>query len=127
MNTFYLDPNAAILLAPEVLVAMHPWLTREHGHASSLHLCNTSNVTFAQLESWLLLPWLDLLGIVALKGAAGSTTNDEPSQALLAMGRDEGKARLSLRFSFGRDTNQMELGRVVFGVATLIPEPWGQL
>jgi cysteine desulfurase len=94
--------------------------------ASAPRLCNTSSISFSGVESQRLLVRLDLLGIAASKGAACSSMNDEPSHVLRAMGRDESEARSSLRFSFGRGTQETELERAISVLAALVCELRGR-
>jgi cysteine desulfurase len=76
-------------------------------------LPNTSNLTFAGLESEGLLMNLDLMGVAASAASACSAELNEPSRVLQAMGRTDEQALSSLRFSFGPGNTQAEVERAV--------------
>ena len=60
-----------------------------------------------------LLMHLDLAGVAASGGSACSTGAVEPSHVLLALGAPRDVALGTVRFSFGRETTQDDLDRVV--------------
>ena len=76
-------------------------------------LPNTSNLTFAGIDSEGLLMNLDLMGVAASAASACSAELNEPSRVLRAMGRTDEQALSSLRFSFGPDNTQAEVGQAV--------------
>lgn len=71
------------------------------------------NVSFAGTEGESLLLDLDARGICCSTGSACAATDLKPSYVLLAMGLPEELAHASLRFSFGRNTSDDDLKRLV--------------
>lgn len=65
-------------------------------------LCNTSNISFDGIESQAALLLLDRHQVCCSAGSACKTGSNEGSHVLRAMHGEEGRARASLRFSFGR-------------------------
>jgi cysteine desulfurase len=55
---------------------------------------------------------MDLEGIACSSGSACTSGSVQPSHVLLAMGRDEGTARATIRFSFGRANTAGDIDRV---------------
>ena len=76
-----------------------------HG-AEAARLATTSSVQFEHVESEPLLISLDLQGFAVSSGAACSSGAVEPSHVLLAIGLSRQQAKSTLRFSFGRQTNE---------------------
>jgi cysteine desulfurase len=76
-------------------------------------LPNTSNLSFAGLESDSLLVSLDLRGIAASSGAACGSGALKASHVLSAMGVDPDMARGSVRFSFGRENTEADVDFVL--------------
>ena len=81
---------------------------------------NTSNISFAGVESESVLLHLDLLGICASAGSACTTGEPEPSHVLLAMGLSNRQAQGALRFSLGRTTTAEQVDRVVEALVGII-------
>ena len=72
-------------------------------------LPNTTNVAFESIESEGALLLLDERGICCSAGSACTSGSVHPSHVLSAMGCDAGRARGSLRFSFGRFNTQEQV------------------
>ena len=75
-------------------------------------VCNTSNISFGELESEMILDRLDKAGIHASSGAACTAGGNEPSHVLLAMGLGK-KAESSIRFSLSRYTTDEEIDQLL--------------
>jgi cysteine desulfurase len=67
------------------------------------------NVTAHGADGEALLMNLDIEGVSASSGSACNAGTLEPSHVLTAMGRSRADARASVRFSFGRDTDEAAL------------------
>lgn len=76
-------------------------------------LPNTLNVSFPGAEGESLLLYLDFEGICVSTGSACASGSLEPSHVLVALGRDEGVAHSSLRFSLGFGTTESEIETVL--------------
>jgi cysteine desulfurase len=74
---------------------------------------NTSNLSFAGIESDRLLAVLDRAGIDASNGSACTSRSPEPSHVLTAMGRSRAEAMSAVRFSLSRLTTSAEIDRTV--------------
>src|SRR5689334_22460711 len=72
-------------------------------------LPGNAHLTFPGCEGDSLLMLLDARGIACSTGSACSAGVPQPSLVLLAMGRDEGQARSSLRFSLGHTSSQADV------------------
>lgn len=72
-------------------------------------ICNTSCLTFPNLDGESLLIQLDMGGICASMGSACSAGAIEPSRVLIEMGLSQEKARSTLRFSLSRFTTEAEI------------------
>ncbi len=90
---------------------------------SAPRVCNTSNVSFAELEAEAILLLLSEAGVCASSGAACSSGSLEPSHVLRAMGVEQRLAHGAVRFSFSRLNTQAEVERVV----ALLPGLLGRL
>jgi cysteine desulfurase len=75
-------------------------LTSRNG-AAEPRLPNTTNLTFAGVDSEAVLLMLDQVGVCASSGSACATGASSPSHVLTAMGFSPERARSSLRFSLG--------------------------
>jgi cysteine desulfurase len=84
---------------------------------------NTTNLWFDYIEGEALVIALDLKGLAVSSGAACSSGAIEPSHVLLAMGLLQQRARSSVRFSMGKQTNQEDLEFA----ARIVPETVGRL
>jgi cysteine desulfurase len=81
---------------------------------------NTSNISFAGVESESVLLHLDLLGICASAGSACTTGETEPSHVLRAMGLSNQQAQAALRFSLGRSTTVEQVDTVADALTGII-------
>ncbi|MFQ5504378.1 MAG: cysteine desulfurase family protein [Planctomycetota bacterium] len=72
-------------------------------------LPNTRSLSFHPLEARLLLPALDMQGILVSYGAACSSGAMDPSPSLLALGLAEEEARSCLRISVGPERNSKKI------------------
>jgi cysteine desulfurase len=80
---------------------------REH------RLPHISNISFRFIEGEGLLIHLDMNGVAVSTGSACSSGTLEPSPVIRALGRDEERARGSIRFSFGKDNTDADVDYVV--------------
>src|ERR1044071_6258381 len=80
---------------------------REH------RLPHLSNISFRFIEGEGLLIHLDMNGVAVSTGSACSSGTLEPSPVIRALGRDEERARGSIRFSFGTDNTHDDVDYVV--------------
>jgi cysteine desulfurase len=76
-------------------------------------LANNVNISIKYIEGESMLLNLDMLGIAASTGSACSSGSLEPSHVLLAIGLPHETAHGSLRFTFGRNTTDHEIDRVI--------------
>ncbi len=76
-------------------------------------LPNNLNVSFAEIESDILVAALDRQGIAASSGSACSNSTWEPSHVLMAMGVPIRRAVGSVRFSLGESTTEAEIDSVL--------------
>jgi cysteine desulfurase len=76
-------------------------------------LPHLSNISFRFIEGEGLLIHLDMRGVAVSTGSACSSGTLEPSPVIRALGRDEQLARGAIRFSFGKDNTEEEVGYAV--------------
>ena len=74
---------------------------------------NTTNISFARIESESLLIGLDLEGIAVSSGSACSSGTLEPSHVLKAMGLPHARTQSSIRFSLGESNTEADIDRVI--------------
>lgn len=86
--------------------------TRLNGHPQ-IRLPNNVNVTVDYIEGEAALLNLDLEGICISTGSACSSSDQEPSFVLLAMGLSHNQAYSSLRLTLGKWTAESEIGHVL--------------
>lgn len=84
-------------------------LNGDHQH----RLPHLSNISFRFIEGEGLLINLDMNGIAVSTGSACSSGTLEPSPVIRALGRNDELARGSIRFSFGKDNSEADVGYVV--------------
>ena len=84
---------------------------------------NTTNIHFDHIEGESLVIALDLKGLAVSTGAACSSGAIEPSHVLLAMGITPERARASIRFSLGKQTQEKDID---FALA-VVPETVARL
>ena len=87
-----------------------------NGHPDA-RVCNTLNVCFPGIPGDSVVMNLDTEGIAVSTGSACSEGNVDPSHVLIAMGLSEHQALCSVRFSFGKFTEEKEIQTV----AELLP------
>lgn len=85
-------------------------------------VANNVHVTFEGYDNERLLMELDERGVLCATGSACSASKDTPSHVLKAMGLSDAAARSSLRFSFGRDTDQAKLDQVYSTLQELLAD-----
>jgi cysteine desulfurase len=76
-------------------------------------LGHLSNISFRFIEGEGLLINLDLEGVAVSTGSACSSGTLEPSPVIRALGVDDELARGSIRFSFGKDNEEIEVDYAV--------------
>jgi len=81
---------------------------------------NTSNISFAGLQSEAILMLLSEAGICASSGSACSSGSLEPSHVLKAMGIEKRIAHGAIRFSLSRFNTREEVDRVASAVPGLL-------
>lgn len=74
---------------------------------------NISNISFRGIEGEGLLINLDMQGFAVSTGAACSSGSIEPSPVIIALSRDDERARGAIRFSFSRFTTKDEIERLL--------------
>lgn len=77
------------------------------------YLPNIANISFAGIDSALLLKSLDKAGVFASAGSACHAASGEPSYVLQAVGIPRVQARGAIRFSVGKDNTKEEMERAV--------------
>jgi cysteine desulfurase len=88
--------------------------------AGAPRLQNTSSISFEGVESGAALILLDRHHICCSAGSACRTSSPEASHVLRAMNLGEGRARGSLRFSFGRFNSEGDVDRAMEIVPNVI-------
>ncbi len=83
-------------------------------------LPGNAHLTFPGCEGDSLLMLLDARGIACSTGSACSAGVPQPSHVLLAMGRDEERARSSLRFSLGHTSTQADVDALVEAIGPVV-------
>jgi cysteine desulfurase len=86
----------------------------------SERLCNTSNISFDDIESQAALMLLDRHQVCCSAGSACKTGSSEGSHVLRAMHLGDNRVRGSLRFSLGRFNSEDEVERATVIVPTVI-------
>ena len=86
-------------------------------------LPNNVHVTFPGVDNETLMMRLDERGIMAATGSACSASSEEPSHVLKAIGLSDAEARSSLRFTFGRDTDEKAVQVLLAALADSIDLP----
>ncbi len=83
-----------------------------NGHPTE-RLVNNVNFSFEAVEGESILLQMDSQGIEASTGSACSSKKLEPSQAILALGRDEELAHSSIRLTIGKYTKEEHVDKVL--------------
>lgn len=94
--------------------------------AASPRVPNTTNLSFAGVESESLLIGLDLEGVAVSSGSACSSGTLEPSHVLRAMGCSHARALGSVRFSLGASTTEDAIDHAIDAVARVVTRLQGQ-
>lgn len=76
-------------------------------------LPNIINVMFPNIDNERLVMELDERGVMCASGSACSTSNDEPSHVLSAIGLKKDQINSSVRFSLGIDTTEVDIDKVI--------------
>lgn len=92
---------------------------RLNGHPGP-RLPNTANISFLNVESDALLTALDQAGIAVSSGSACSSGALKASHVLKAMGRPEGTAVGTIRFSLGRENTDADVDYVIVILPDLV-------
>jgi cysteine desulfurase len=95
-------------LASRLQAAVPDLVINAESSARAPHLLS---VAVQGADSEALLMHLDLAGVAASSGSACSTGAVEPSHVLVAMGVPRDLALATIRFSFGRESNQADVER----------------
>ena len=85
-------------------------------------LCNTSNISFPNLEAEAILKKLDQVGICASSGSACTTGSLDPSHVLIAMGMSPARALGSVRFSLGIYNTDEDVDQLLSHLPRIIGE-----
>jgi cysteine desulfurase len=88
--------------------------------AESPRVPNTTNLSFAGVESESLLIGLDLEGVAVSSGSACSSGTLEPSHVLRAMGCSQARALGSVRFSLGASTTNAGIDHAIAAVTRVV-------
>jgi cysteine desulfurase len=92
----------------------------ERNAAAEPRVPNTTNISFARIESESLLIGLDLAGIAVSSGSACSSGTLEPSHVLKAMGLPHARTLSSIRFSLGASNTEADIDRVITSLPPLV-------
>jgi cysteine desulfurase len=109
---------ARLAAGVEGLEVNGPPLHRDDLDGTPVRLVNNLNVHVPGVDGQTLLATLSSHGLAVSSGSACSAENPRPSHVLLALGRDEGQARASVRFGLSRFTTEAEIARAADLVAT---------
>lgn len=83
-------------------------------------LPNNIHITIPGQDNERLIFGLDEKGIACAAGSACSASKEEPSHVLKSLGLSDEAARSSLRFTFGRQTDEGDLQRTIETLAKLV-------
>jgi cysteine desulfurase len=83
-------------------------------------LANTLNVSFAGLDSEMMLIALDLKGVCASSGSACMVGSVVASHVLLAMGLPMERAKSAVRFSLGKHTTAQEIEKAAEAIGRIV-------
>jgi cysteine desulfurase len=83
------------------------------------------NISIDRIEGQALMLDLDRLGFATSSGSACSSTNHEPSNVLLAMGKSREVALESLRITMGRTTTEESVFQLAAAIRQ-VAEEWGR-
>ena len=85
-------------------------------------MCNTSNISFPNLEAEAILKKLDQVGVCASSGSACTTGSLDPSHVLIAMGMSSARALGSVRFSLGIYNTDKDVDQLLSHLPRIIGE-----
>lgn len=85
-------------------------------------LPNNLNLTIDGVEGEALMLYLDAAGIQVATGSACTTTSEEPSHVLVAIGVSRSKAYNSIRITLGKQTTKAQLEQVLLVLPRLISQ-----
>ncbi len=85
-------------------------------------LCNTSNISFPNLEAEAILKKLDQVDICASSGSACTTGSLDPSHVLIAMGMPPSRALGSVRFSLGIYNTDEDIDHLLANLPRIVEE-----
>lgn len=85
-------------------------------------LCNTSNISFPNVEAEAILKKLDQVGVCASSGSACTTGSLDPSHVLIAMGMSPARALGSVRFSLGIYNTDEDIDHLLANLPRIIEE-----
>ncbi|HAV65015.1 MAG TPA: cysteine desulfurase NifS [Verrucomicrobiales bacterium] len=85
-------------------------------------LCNTSNISFPNVEAEAVLKKLDQIGVCASSGSACTTGSLDPSHVLMAMGMSPARALGSVRFSLGIYNTDTDVDHLLAHLPRIITE-----
>ncbi len=97
---------------PSAVINNHPDTSLPH----------IAHISIPGLEGEPMLLGLDFRGICASSGSACSSASVEPSHVLMAMGMDIETAVGSLRFSFGKDSTEADVGYTIDALAQVVDQ-----
>ncbi len=95
----------------ERLIKMYPDIV-VNGHPKK-HLAGHISISFDKYNGEDLMAYLNDNGIAVGTGAACSASDEEPSRAILALGRTRAQAQGTLRITLGRYTTKTELDQLL--------------
>jgi len=90
------------------------------GGAEPRRLPTASSVTFPGVDGELLLAALDLEGVAASSGSACASGTPAPSRVLLACGMPPEEVRATVRFSFGRTSDEEDVAALLEVLPSLV-------
>lgn len=87
---------------------------------AGMRLCNTTNISFENLNGGMIMHLLDEAGICVSTGSACHTQDHSASVVLQAMNIPYSRAMGSIRFSLGRQTSDAEINEVLYVLPDVI-------
>ncbi len=90
--------------------------------STEYRVCNTSNISFDNVDGGALVINLDLKGVCASSGSACFSGLAEPSRVLTALGCSPERAKGSVRFSLGINLEKKDISRAVTVISKAVHE-----
>jgi cysteine desulfurase len=87
--------------------------TRTRKVSAPLRLTNNVNVSLDGIEGETLMLYLDSYNVAVSTGSACTSTSNDPSHVILALGYSKARALSSIRFSLGKKTNKTDIDYVL--------------